>query len=166
MSQSKGFDMSKIATSEKLVGGAALGYLIWVFIPTWYTCCDVEGFGAVANEGVNGFRGFMILAWLVALATVAEIALKNFGTMNMKLPMARSQLHLIGGGIAVACTILGLLIKPSAFTASASLSWGIFVGLIIAAVWAYGAFSMKGETDGASSSPMDLGGPPPAPPAP
>jgi len=166
MSESKGFDMSKMSMGEKLVGGAALAYLIWVFIPTWYSCCEVAGFGAVQAGGVNGFRGFMILAWLVALATVAEIALTNFGTMNLKLPMPRGQLHMIGGAIAVVSTILGLLIKPSAFEVSASLSWGIFVGLIIAAIWAYGGLTLKGQSDAAGAPPMDLGGPPPAPPAP
>src|SRR3990172_10051004 len=85
MSESKGVDMSKMSMGEKLVGGAALAYLIWVFIPTWYSCCEVAGFGAVQAGGVNGFRGFMILAWLGGLAPVGEVALKDFRAMKPKL---------------------------------------------------------------------------------
>ena len=39
---------------------------------TWYSCCDVEGLGSIGNAGVNGFRGFMILAWFLALAAVTS----------------------------------------------------------------------------------------------
>jgi hypothetical protein len=163
MSQSTGFDMSKMSMGEKLVGGGAVLYVIWVFVPTWYSCCDVAGLGSVSAGGVNGFRGFMILAWLVALATIAEIGLTNFGSTGLKLPLPRGQLHMIGGVVALVCTILGLLIKPSAFEVSATLSWGIFVGLIIAAAWAYGGFTMKGEAGTVGSMPpMDAGGAPPS----
>ena len=37
MSQSGGFDMSKMSSAEKIVAGAALGYFIWIFLPVWYT---------------------------------------------------------------------------------------------------------------------------------
>ena len=53
MSQSSGFDMSKVPTGEKLVGGAAALYIIWVFIPTWYSCCNVEGLGSIGSAGVE-----------------------------------------------------------------------------------------------------------------
>src|SRR3990172_4554149 len=85
MSESKGFDMSKMSMGEKLVGGAALAYLIWVFIPTWYSCCEVAGFGAVQAGGVNGFRGFMILAWLLRLPTLGRIGLPDLVSLHPKI---------------------------------------------------------------------------------
>ena len=164
MSQSSGFDMSKVPTGEKLVLGAAAIYIIWIFIPTWYSCCDVEGLGSIGNAGVNGFRGFMILAWFLALAAVAEIALRRFGSQSFNLPMKRSQLHVIVAAVALLCTLLGLVIKPSAFTVSASISWGLFVGIVLAIVWAYGAYMMYNAPEEASmGGTMGGSAPPPSP---
>ena len=166
MSQSSGFDMSKVPTGEKLVLGAAAIYIIWIFIPTWYSCCDVEGLGSIGNAGVNGFRGFMILAWFLALAAVAEIALRWFGNANINLPMRRGQLHVIVAAVALLCTLLGLVIKPSAFTVSASISWGLFVGIVLAIVWAYGAYMMYNAPEEASTGGTMGGSAPPPPPGP
>jgi len=166
MSQSSGFDMSKVPTGEKLVLGAAAIYIIWIFIPTWYSCCDVEGLGSIGSAGYNGFRGFMILAWFLALAAVAEIALRWFSNVKMDMPMNRGQLHLIVAAVALVCTLLGLLIKPSAFTVSASISWGLFVGIILTLVWAYGAYMMYNAPESASSSDTMGGTAPPPPPGP
>jgi len=166
MSQSSGFDMSKVPTGEKLVGGAAALYIIWVFIPTWYSCCNVEGLGSIGSAGVSGFRGFMILAWILAVVAGAEIALRLFGNVKMNLPIPRGQLHLIIAGVAVVCTLLGLVIKPSAFTVSASISWGLFVGIILTLVWAYGAYMMYNAPESASMGDSMGGSPPPPPPGP
>jgi hypothetical protein len=145
---SQGFDMSKLSKGEKLVGGAAVAYIIWIFIPTWYSCCTVEGVGDVPVGGsFSGFRGFMILAWILALAAVAEIAMRKFANANFNLPMRRGQVHVILAGIALVCTLLGLVVKPGSFGVSATLSWGIFVGILIAAVWAYGAYMMQSEPE-------------------
>lgn len=166
MSQSSGFDMAKVPTGEKLVLGAAAIYIIWIFFPTWYSCCDVEGLGSIESAGINGYRGLMILAWFLALAAVAEIALRWFGSMNMTMPMKRGQLHLILAGIALVCTLLGLFVKPSVFTVSASVSWGLFIGIILTIVWTYGAYMMYNAPEGASTGDT-MGGtaPPPPPPA-
>jgi hypothetical protein len=164
MSQSGGFDMSKIPTGEKLVGGAAAIFIIWVLIPTWYSCCDVEGLGTVLSEGVNGFRGLVILAWLLAVAAVVEIALHWFGSVKVDLPMKRGQLHLIVGAVALVCTLLGLFIRPGSFGVSASISWGLFVGIILAIVWTYGAYMMYNAPEQAMTG-GSMGDTPPPPPS-
>jgi hypothetical protein len=68
--------------------------------------------------------------------------------------------------VALVCTLLGLLIKPSAFTVSASISWGLFVGIILTLVWAYGAYMMYNAPESASSSDTMGGTAPPPPPGP
>jgi hypothetical protein len=165
MAQGSGFDMNKLSNGEKLVGGAAIAYVIWTFIPSWYSCCDVEGV-TVGAGGVNGFRGFMILAWILALVAIAEIVTRRFANMNLNLPVKTGQLHLIVGAVALVCTVLGLVVKPSAggfgFSVSASLSWGIFVGIAIAAVWTYGAYMMYSQP----AETVAGGGSVPPPPSP
>lgn len=135
MSQS-GFDMSKLTTPDKIVLGGAIAYFIWVFIPGWYS---VEIFT------LNGFRFPMILAWLLAIAAVAELALRKFANANMNLPSKPGTVHLGIAGAALVLTLLGLLIRPLLF----GVSWALFVGIIIAAVWTYGAYMMYNEPEAA-----------------
>jgi hypothetical protein len=153
MSQPGGMDMSKLSTGEKLVLGGAIAYFIWVFIPGWYS---FEGVTA------NGMRFPMILAWLLAIVAVAEIALRQFGNMKMNMPWPPGMIHLIVGGAALVLTLLGLLIRPSAFIVTFGIGWALIVGIIIAAIWAYGAYMMYSQPVTTSS----MGGGTGVPPAP
>jgi len=158
MSQSGGFDMSKMSSAEKIVAGAALAYFIWIFIPVWYSCC--EAFGATADLGsVSGFRGVLIISWLLAIVAVAEIVVHAMGTA-INLPMKRGQIHLIVAGAALVFTLIGLIARTTGLT----LSWGIFVGLLLTFVWTYGAYMMYNAPEEATTGGM-LGGTPPPPPA-
>ena len=158
MSQSGGFDMSKMSSAEKIVAGAALAYFIWIFIPVWYGCC--EAFGVSADgPSVSGFRGVLIISWLLAIVAVAEIVVHAMGTA-INLPMKRGQIHLIVAGAALVFTLIGLIARTTGLT----LSWGIFVGLLLTFVWTYGAYMMYNAPEEATTGGM-LGGTPPPPPA-
>ena len=154
MDQSKqGFDLSKLSSADKIVGGAAILYFIWVFIPGWYSCCSLLGLSVSAGS-VNGFRGVLIISWLLSIVAVAEIVVTKMLGTAMNLPAKRGMVHLVIGGAALLFTVIGLFAKSTGLT----LSWGIFVGLILAAAWTYGGFMMNNEPEGA--------GPPMPPPAP
>ena len=158
MSQSGGFDMSKMSSAEKIVAGAALGYFIWIFLPVWYSCC--EAFGATADLGSeNGFRGVLIISWLLAIVAVAEVVVHAMGTA-IDLPMKRGQLHLIVAGAALVFTLLGLVARSTGLT----VSWGFFVGILLTLVWTYGAYMMYNAPEEATTGDV-LGGSPPPPPA-
>jgi hypothetical protein len=141
MSQTGGFDMSKLSTADKIVLGGAGAYFIWVFIPGWYS---LEGFT------LNGFRFPMILAWLVAIAAIAELVLRKFSSANLNLPWKPGMIHLAAGGAALVLTLLGLLIRPGVgFGFTFGVSWAFFVGIVIAAVWVYGAYMMYSQPESA-----------------
>lgn len=134
--QGPSFDMSKASSADKIVLGAAAVYFIWVFLPFWYSCCSILGFTANAGS-VSGFRGVLIISWILAILAIAEV-ITHMMSMNINLPMKRGQVHLIVAGLALLFTLLGLVAKSTGLT----LSWGIFVGLVVAAVWTYGAYMM------------------------
>jgi hypothetical protein len=142
MSQAKGFDMSKMSTADKIVLGAAAVYFIWVFIPVWYSCCSAFGVSLDAG-GVSGFRGVLIISWILAIVAAAEVVLSRMLSVAMNLPMKRGQIHLGVAGLALLFTLLGLVAKTTGLT----LSWGIFVGLIVAGVWTYGAYMMFSQPE-------------------
>jgi hypothetical protein len=153
MSQEKpGFDMSKMSTADKIVLGSAVVFLIWTFIPVWYSCCSVLGF-SVSAGGVSGFRGVLIISWILSLVAIAEVVLIKMAGMKMNLPAKRGLIHLAVAGLALIFVLLGLVAKSTGLT----LSWGIFVGIVLAAIWTYGAYMMYSEPESAATPP-----PPPA----
>lgn len=137
---SASFDLSKVGVADKIVLGAAAAYFIWVFLPFWYRCCSILGIGVDAG-GVSGFRGVLIIAWLLAIVAMAEIVLTKLLGTEIKLPMKRGQVHLVVAAAALVFTVLGLVAKSTGLT----LSWGIFVGLILAAIWTYGAYMLSSQ---------------------
>jgi hypothetical protein len=150
MEKSGGFDMSKLSNADKLVLGGAGLYFIWIFLPFWYSCCSIAGFSAKVGS-VSGFRGVLIIGWILSVVAIAEILLTKIGGTSLNLPAKRGQIHMIVGAAAAVFTLLGLVAKSTGLT----LSWGIFVGLIFSLVWAYGGYMMNNEPDA---------GPPPAAP--
>jgi len=140
--QGPSFDMSKVSTADKIILGAAGAYFIWIFFPFWYSCCSL--FGASVEAGsVSGFRGVLIISWILAILAVAEVVLSRMMGTELKIPGKRGQIHLALAGGALLFTLLGLVAKTTGLT----LSWGIFVGLILAGVWAYGAYMLFSQPD-------------------
>jgi hypothetical protein len=152
----QGFDMSKLGMGDKLVLGGAALYFIWVFMPVWYKFTNpfASILGSVGSLSINGFRGFLIISWLASIVAIGEIVLvKLMGNTSMTLPAPRGMVHLIVAGAALLFTVLGLLAKPTGF----GISWGIFVALVFALVWTWGAYQLYSA--GTTATPPASGGP-------
>ena len=144
--QGQGFDLSKVSTADKIILGGTIGFVIWTFLPVWYSrgCCPDLGV-TVTSEGINGFHSTLIISWFLALIAIVEIVVVKIMGTELKIPVQRGMLHVGIAGLALLFTLLGLVVKPSALGASTSLSWGIFVGLALNLVWAYGAYMLYSE---------------------
>ena len=153
MEKSGGFDMSKLSNADKLVLGGAGLYFIWTFLPFWYSCCSAFGVSVDAG-GVSGFRGVLLIAWILSVVAIAEIVITKFMGTALNLPAKRGMIHMVVGGAAAVFTLLGLVAKSTGLT----LSWGIFVGLIFSLVWAYGGYMMNTEPEGDVAPPAAPGG--------
>ena len=145
-----GFDMSKLENGDKLVVLGAALYFIWVFIPVRYKCCSVFGFSANVGS-VSGFRGVLIISWILSIVAIVEVAITKGAGQGDKLPAPRGPTHLGVAAAALIFTLLGLVAKTTGLT----LSWGIFVGLIFNLVWLWGAYQIYTATQTST--------PPPAP---
>ncbi|HXF73219.1 MAG TPA: hypothetical protein VNO79_11485, partial [Actinomycetota bacterium] len=137
MAQGSGLDASRLTTADKIVLGAAGIFFVWSLVPTWYRCCSVLGF-RVDVAGVNGFRGVTAIAALLALLAAVEVGLRKMANVRYTLPAKPGLIHLGAAILGLVFTVLGLLSKP----AGSSVSWGLFVGLLLALAWAYGAYMM------------------------
>jgi hypothetical protein len=145
MAQGSSIDMSKLSTGEKIVLGGAIAYVFWTFIPVWYHA-DLGPFG---SSNTNGFHGVTVLAWILAVLATLEIVLRGAMSLQFDLPIKSGLLHLGLAGLALLFTLLGLAAKPSGY----GIGWGIFVALLIALAWAYGAYMMYSEPESMPMSP-------------
>jgi hypothetical protein len=170
-SGSSGFDMSKMSTAEKLLAGGSILLLIDSFLP-WQS---FELGGDILNLGsvnFNMWQGngslFGVLAGLLAIALIVVGVLSMTGSMantNMGSMSADKLTGFLGAGVVVFGVLKFLLVLTN------DVSWGAFVGLVLIATIAYGAwekiqssggFQMGGGTGGT----MGGGTPPPSAPPP
>jgi hypothetical protein len=143
-------DMSKLTTGEKIVLGGAGAYFIWAFIPVWYKLSiDLGPLGSFGSDNINGFRGVTLFAWILALVAIVEIVLRSMMSMDFDLPAKPGLIHLVVAGLALLLTLLGLVAKPTDY----GISWGIFVAILIALVWAYGAYMMYSAPETTPTAP-------------
>ncbi len=142
-SQSPSFDMSKVTTADKLILGVAIAYFVWTLLPFWYKFSTGVAGVATFSNSINGFRGFTLIAALLALVAIAEIVVARMMGVELKIPAKRGLIHIALAGIALVCTLLGFVVKPAFY----GISWGLFVGLVLAGVWAYGAYMLFAQPE-------------------
>ena len=143
MSQTGGFDMSKMSTVSKILLGAGVVYLIDLFL-NWQQVC-VGGFGCV---GVNGIDGIGILNLLLVLALIAW---EVMALLEVKINAPRALVSAgLAGGIVV-FTVLKILVDNEAI---AIWAW---IGLLLAAAIGYGGW-MRWQEHQAAGGGMSMGG--------
>ena len=149
MSQSSGFDLSKLSTASKILLGAGIVYLIDLFLP-WQKVDT--GFAGCCSA--SGMEGIGILNVLLVIALIAWEVMAIAG-VDIKAPRA-----LVSAGLAGAIlvfTILKILIDNDAIYLFA------WIGLILALAIGYGGWMrwqehQAGAATGGGAMPPPPGG--------
>ncbi|MGZ8585297.1 MAG: hypothetical protein ACXWXP_07460 [Actinomycetota bacterium] len=150
MSQSGGFDLSKLSTASKILLGAGILYLIDLFLQ-WQRVC----FGGICG-GVSGMDGIGIINLLLVIALLAWEGMAIAG-VDIKAPRALVSAGIAGG--IVVFTILKIIVDSEFL---AIFAW---IGLILAAAIGYGGW-MRWQEHQAGAGTGSSGGAMPPPPAP
>jgi hypothetical protein len=175
-SRPSGFDMSKMSTAEKMLAIGSVLLLIDSFLP-WQRACasdvlgELGGFDACVSFTMWGGSG----AWAGVIAGLLTIAVVVVGVLSMTGTMANMNMGTMSadklvGYLGIAAAAFGLL--KFLLVLTNEVGWAAFVGLVLIAVMAYGAwqkiqasggFSMGG---GGTMGGGTMGGsmPPSAPP--
>jgi hypothetical protein len=157
MSQSGGFDMSKMSTASRILIIAGVLYIIDLFL-AWQSV----DLGPLGDLTVRGTEGIGVLNLLLAIALVAWEVMAVAG-VEINAPKS-----LISAGLAcgiVLFTILKIIVDSDAI---AIFAW---IGLILALVIGYGGWmrwqeyqasggGMGGSSTGGTAPPAMPGGPP------
>ena len=168
MAQSPGFDMSRVSTATKVLGGGALLFIIALFFP-WEKvtgCGDVpSGLGAFCN--VNGANGVGVLALILAVGVLAEAVMRALGVRMGTIP--QKTMDLISAGLAAGAVLFGLIRLLIALTRAgfSPAIIGILLGVIGMLALAYGGYMRWTESKmapGVPPAPPPPGAAPPPPP--
>lgn len=151
MPQSSGFDLSKMSTASKILLGAGVLYLIFLFLP-WQSVDIGLGVGSVSASGMEGLG---IINLLLAIALIAWEGMALAG-VDIKAPRALVSAGLAGG--IVVFTVLKIIVDSEFI---AIFAW---LGLVLAAAIGYGGW-MRWQEHQAGGGGMGGGGMPPAPPS-
>ena len=164
MSQSGGFDMSKMSTAHKILLGAGVLYIIDVFLPWQRVCIDlgIDLPGASGCASASGASGIGVLNLLLAIALVVWEGM-DLANVDIKAPRA-----LISAGLAGAIVLFTILKILVDFDEIYIFAW---IGLILALVIGYGGWmrwqeyqasggGMGGSSTGGTAPPPIPGGPP------
>ena len=155
-------DLSKLTTSDKLILGGGIVYLISMFLPWWGIDTD---FGDFANNGWDYFLGGWVPLVIIAIM-VGHVAVTRFSpdTKIPDLPVPWGQGYLIAGVVA-ALIVIGRLLVPSdecagGFCIDLDRKFGIFVAVIAAICVAAGGSMKLKEDDAAPPAAGDTGSAP------
>jgi hypothetical protein len=109
---------------DRVMGPATLVLLVSFWLP-WYS------FGPISASGLSA-HGWLFIAVVDSIVVVLYVLISAFGVGDLAVQgrMSKDQLLALITGVNLALVVLGVLLKPAAF----SWSWGAFVALAAAVV--------------------------------
>jgi hypothetical protein len=168
--------LDKLSPGEKIAGGSAIALFIFMFF-NWFGAevSGVGGFsGTVSGEAGNAWDTLDFIPIVLLIAVIAALVMSGLRLADSAYepPVPMSALVTVLGVISV-LLILFRIVDPPTFASfggvsvDATLSVGIFLGLIAAGGIAYGGYSTmreEGITFGDTADRLSSGGSAPPPP--
>jgi hypothetical protein len=140
-------DITKLSRNDWIVIGGMGLLFIALFLP-WYSFSVLsdlaKAVGVSASTSVNGWHfGLGWLAWLLSLVAAAAVSLKAIpSASSVKLPFPEALVAMVLGVVAFVFVLIRVISAPTLF----SRSWGLFIGLIAAALVGFGGFLKNSES--------------------
>ena len=131
--------MARLSTGSKILLVTGLLLFIDLFLPWQRVCVDFGGFGG-GCASANGFSGLGIL---VALLVIALLVWEGLLIAGVNVNMGTTSPALISAVLAGATALFTIILF---LTRLSEVSYGAFIGLILALVLAYGAYIRYNES--------------------
>jgi hypothetical protein len=162
-------DPNRLSTGEKVLGGSALLLLILSFLGFWAKV-EVSAAGSGVTQKFNAWDGYGFLVKVALLLSLVAIGLVIAKAADAKLSIPWGTTYLGVGGGALIFMLLALVVGPdesgsgNVFGVKVEISRGIglFLGTLLAAAMAFGAWMHYSEGTGTSTAPAAPEAPPPA----
>lgn len=132
-------DLSKLTLGERIVLGAGFFLILDLLFFPWYDVGPLFGGTRRAVDPPHSFYG--VVALLVTIVMFGHVVVWRLASATLpELPVSWGVVHLVAG-----VAVLGLLLMKL-LTETDFLSYGAYLGLLLAAVLAYGGYVINRET--------------------
>jgi hypothetical protein len=131
--------MARMSTGSKVLLITGLLLFIDLFLPWQRVCFDFGGFGG-GCASVSGFSGLGIL---VAILLIALLVWEGLLVAGVNINMGTTSPAMISAILAGATALFTIILF---ITRLSAVSFGAFIGLILALVLAYGAYVRFNES--------------------
>lgn len=174
-------DLDKLSMGEKIAAVSAILLFVFMFFFNWYgvEVSGVGGFSGSTGEGGSAWDTLELIRFILLITVIAALVMAGLrlADSDAEPPVPMSVIVTVLGAISV-LLILFRIIDPPTFASfggvsiDATLSVGIFLGLIAAGGVAYGGYTAmqeEGITFGDAADRLSSGGgpgagsPPPPP---
>ena len=170
--------LDKLSPGEKIAGGSAIALFIFMFF-NWFGAevSGVNGFsGSVSGEAGNAWDTLDFIPIVLLITVLAALVMAGLRLTDSAYepPVPMSTIVTVLGVVSVLLILFRIIDPPTlasfgGVSVDATLSLGIFLGLIAAGGIAYGCYSTmreEGITFGDAADRLSSGGstPPPTPP--
>ena len=149
-------DVRSLSRGMQVAAVSAILLLLDSFL-NWQSVDLPEPLGSVGQSAWHGFWG--VVLGLLVLAFIAWLALRLFAVKLPELPLPDKTITLVVGVLILVFAVIKVLTDD--FRA-----WPAWVGIILAAGCAAGAYLMYTEPEPAAETPVAPAAPPPAAPPP
>jgi hypothetical protein len=170
--------LDKLSPGEKIAGGSAIALFIFMFF-NWFGAevSGVNGFsGSVSGSAGNAWDTLDFIPIVLLITVIAALVMAGLRLADSAYepPVPMSTIVTALGVISVLLILFRILVPPTlasfgGVSVDATLSVGIFLGLIAAGGIAYGGYSTmreEGITFGDAADRLSSGGSAPPPPPP
>ncbi|HZD78499.1 MAG TPA: hypothetical protein VE646_00450 [Actinomycetota bacterium] len=150
MAQSAGFDMSRVSTATKILGGAAVLLLIDSFLAWQRVCVSFLTVSACGSANMWGGRGsfFGIIAGILTIVLIAWEAFNLAGSNSLNLSASPGKISAYLGFGVLAFVVVKFILALTNHPA-----FGAWIGMILALAVGYGAW-MKFQEPETRPGPM------------
>lgn len=140
-------DLSKLSLGEKLVAVGGIILFIGVFLP-WYSVSSAYGGGSASTSLWTTSQGIGILILLACIVGVGILVLRMFEVLDLNdQGVPESLVVLIAAAVAGVFVVIRVISIPdggvgllgAAAGISVGRTWGLFIGVIAAAIFVVGA---------------------------
>jgi hypothetical protein len=170
--------LDKLSPGEKIAGGSAIALFFFMFFD-WFGAevSGVNGFsGSVSGSAGNAWDTLDFIPIILLITVIAALVMVGLRLADSAYepPIPMSTIVTVLGAISVLLILFRIIVPPTfasfgGVSVDATLSFGIFLGLIAAGGIAYGGYSTmreEGITFSDTADRLSSGGstPPPSPP--
>lgn len=145
------FDARRLRTGELIAGGGGILLLAALFLLPWFGVGGAGARTAGMVSSLDGWHSLTVVRWMLVIAIATSVALVflTAARRSPAVPATLSMITCVLGGVSLLLLLYRLIDHPGVASPGAPVTAkpGLYVGLLAAALIAYGGYrSLRAES--------------------